>query len=113
MIEIARRLAVSQDGLAGQRIIVQQPAAGRYCVVQAVFQHGRLVAAHCYTLRARGVGGSAHARESVTHPQVVEHASVLGEALAWHGALHMEYFFRLGRRPACSTSKPTLASARR
>ena len=75
-----------------QAFMVQQPAEGDYCVVQAVFQHGRLLAAHCYTARARGVGGSAHARESVWHAEVVDDVARLGTTLAWHGALHMEYF---------------------
>ncbi len=81
------------------RYIVQQPAVGDYFVAQAVFQEGRLVAAHNYTMRAQGVGGSAHARVSVRHPQIEHDLQRLGAALDWHGALHLEYFVdRVGQR---------------
>jgi hypothetical protein len=76
-----------------QRILLQQPACGVLCVVQSVFQYGRLVAAHCYQSRAQGAGGSAGARESVLHPPVFEHLQLLGRHLKWHGALHIEYFY--------------------
>lgn len=91
MQAIGDRLA-KEDSARASRYLVQQPARGEYCVIQTVFQHGRLAAAHCYTLRARGVGGSAQARLSVWHPTVVQEAEALGAALAWHGAMHMEYF---------------------
>jgi predicted ATP-grasp superfamily ATP-dependent carboligase len=73
-------------------IVVQQPAVGEFCVAQAVFQHGRLIAIHCYRARAIGAGGSAYARESASHPQAIEHLRRLGAHLRWHGALHAEYF---------------------
>lgn len=80
-------------------IVVQQPAVGVFHVVQAVFQQGKLVASHAYRSRAEGVGGSAHARESVVQPQIVEHIAQLGGHLRWHGAIHLEYFLdpALGR----------------
>lgn len=96
MKAIRERLQSATSGLEAKptgELLVQQPAAGEYGVVQTVFQHGRLVGCHCYRARAKGVGGSAHARESVRHPAVAEHVATLGAALAWHGALHMEYFF--------------------
>lgn len=82
-----------EESARASRYLVQQPAQGEYCVIQTVFQHGRLAAAHCYTLRARGVGGSAQARLSIWHPDVVRDTEALGAALQWHGALHMEYFY--------------------
>ncbi|MDA0834418.1 MAG: hypothetical protein O2955_15960 [Planctomycetota bacterium] len=75
-----------------REILIQQPACGTFCVIQAVFRHGLLVASHCYRSRAQGVGGSAHAREGVSHPIVVDDVSRLGNHLNWHGALHVEYF---------------------
>lgn len=91
MQELGKRLA-DEESLQSSRYLVQQPARGEYCVIQTVFQHGRLAAAHCYTLRAKGVGGSAQARLSVWHPDVVRDVETLGAALEWHGAMHLEYF---------------------
>jgi predicted ATP-grasp superfamily ATP-dependent carboligase len=91
--EVAHQIWGSAPIPGAQRIVVQQPAVGHYSVVQTVFRQGQLFAAHCYMLRARGVGGSAHARVSVCHPNVIQHAAALGRELHWHGALHMEYFY--------------------
>lgn len=74
-------------------ILIQQPAKGIQATVQAVFQHGRLVAAHSLEARAIGVGGMASARVGVHRPDVVEHVSRLGEHLDWHGAMFLDYFY--------------------
>ena len=90
---VADRLA-TQGGLDGNHeVLVQQPAPGRLRVLQAVFQHGRLIGAHCSQARAQGVGGSACARESVLDPQALEHLSALGVHLNWHGGLCMDYIY--------------------
>lgn len=72
-------------------ILIQKPAQGSFCVIQSVFQHGQLVAAHSYQARALGVGGSAWARIGVDHPEARQDLARLGEHLGWHGALHLEY----------------------
>ena len=72
-------------------VLVQQPAPGVLRVIQAVYQRGRLVGAHCSQARAQGVGGSAWARESVLDPLVLEHLAALGAHLDWHGGLCMDY----------------------
>jgi hypothetical protein len=75
------------------RPTIHRAAAGRGRLLRrAGGLSARLLAAHCYTLRARGVGGSAHARQSISHVEVVEDIADLGTALSWHGALHVEYF---------------------
>jgi predicted ATP-grasp superfamily ATP-dependent carboligase len=74
-------------------ILVQRPAPGLLSVVQTVFQHGRLVAGHCYQARAMGVGGSARARISVSHPLVLQHLADIGARLNWHGALMIDYLW--------------------
>jgi hypothetical protein len=80
--------------LDGQgEVLVQEPAPGMLGVVQSVFQHGRLVAAHGYLARALGVGGSARARVSVAHPLVLRHLASLGEHLRWHGALMLDHIW--------------------
>jgi hypothetical protein len=90
--ELAERLE-REGQLDGNAVLVQQPARGVFSVVQSVFQHGRLLAAHCYQARAQGVGGSAWARVGVRHPVVLEHLQRLGTQLRWHGALMFDYFF--------------------
>ncbi len=72
-------------------VLVQQPAPGVLRVIQAVYQRGRLVGAHCSQARAQGVGGSAWARESVLDPLVLEHLAAIGAHLDWHGGLCMDY----------------------
>jgi predicted ATP-grasp superfamily ATP-dependent carboligase len=92
----------------GGQFLIQQPATGAFCVAQSVFQQGRLVAAHCYSARAQGIGGSAWARTSVSHPVVVEHLERLGRHLAWHGALMLDYFYDPSTGPAYVDSNPRI-----
>jgi predicted ATP-grasp superfamily ATP-dependent carboligase len=74
-------------------VLVQEAAPGILGVVQTVFQHGRLIAGHCYQARALGVGSSARARVSAAHPLVLEHIAALGAYLRWHGALTLDYLW--------------------
>lgn len=78
---------------AGAEVLVQRPARGRKGGASAVFQHGRLVAAHCCEARALGVGGSSMGQRSVAMPQAVEALATIGRHLDWHGALVVEHFF--------------------
>ncbi len=89
--ELAQRLEA--EGLFDGRreLLVQQPAPGILGVTQSVFQRGRLLAAHSYEARALGVGGSARARISAHHPQVLDHLRRIGTHLHWHGALMLDY----------------------
>jgi hypothetical protein len=73
-------------------VMGQAPAPGAYGQVQALFEHGRLVAAHTSVAVGTGAGGSAAARLSVDHPAAREHAARLGEHLRWHGGLTLDYF---------------------
>lgn len=90
---IADRLERNGSLNGESEVLVQQPAVGTLGVVQTVFQHGRLIAAHCYLARATGVGGSAYARVGVFHPIVLEHVAKLGQHLRWHGALMLDYLW--------------------
>ena len=74
-------------------ILLQQPSNGTMCVVQAIFQRGTMIAAHCAESLGRGVGGGQGLRVSASHPIVVEHVRTLGKHLNWHGALFFEYFY--------------------
>ena len=86
---------LERDGLLNGRseALVQQPAVGVQSTVQAVFDHGRVVGIHSFESRRLGVGGMSSARVSADHPQVREHVARLGQHLAWHGALFLDYFF--------------------
>jgi predicted ATP-grasp superfamily ATP-dependent carboligase len=74
-------------------IVVQGVAEGLLSQAQAVFEHGRLIAVHCTSQQAEGIGGSQSARLSVNHPTVRMHLEKLGNHLRWHGALALDYFF--------------------
>src|SRR5262249_56827394 len=76
--------------------IAQARAPGQYGQVQALFDHGRLVAAHTSVQAGRGIGGSAAARLSVDHPSARFWAAAVGEKLGWHGGLTMDYFHQDG-----------------
>src|SRR6266567_554916 len=90
-------------------ILVQDVAPGVLEVVQSVFDHGRLVAAHCYQQRAEGVGGSASARISMRRPLVLTHLEQLGQHLHWHGSLMVDYLFDQERgQPAYIEANPRM-----
>ncbi len=71
--------------------LIQDAVAGTLEVVQSVFERGRLVAIHGYRQQIEGVGGSASGRISVHRPYVIAALRRIGEALAWHGALMLDY----------------------
>lgn len=87
--------ALEKQGLLTGRtdIVVQDVAIGVISQGQAVFEHGRLVAVHCTSQQAEGIGGSQSARLSVDHPAVLHHLEMLGRHLDWHGALTLDYVF--------------------
>ena len=105
--DLETALAGISQSVAGE-FLIQQPASGAFCVAQSVFQQGRLVAAHCYSARAQGIGGSAWARTSVSHPVVIEHLERLGSHLSWHGALMLDYFYDASTGPAYVDSNPRI-----
>lgn len=71
-------------------IVVQEPEQGPLAMIQAVFDHGQLVASHA-TLRVReGTSGGSSSKRSVRVADIEEHLGVLGDALGWHGALSLD-----------------------
>ena len=88
--------ALTELRASGQELIAQAPAPGQYGQVQALFDDGRLVAAHTSVQAGQGMGGSAAARLSVDHPSAAVWAAAVGEKLAWHGGLAMDYFHQDG-----------------
>lgn len=81
-----------------QAMMAQDPAIGGYAQVAALFDHGRLVAAHCSAALpgTRGAGGSAAARIGVDHPQAIADVTLLGAAVGWHGGLTLDYLHHDG-----------------
>jgi hypothetical protein len=65
--------------------------AGTVEHAQAVFYRGELVAMHAYAQVASGAGGGDAIKESVRRPLVRMHLARIGERLAWHGALSVDY----------------------
>src|SRR5262249_13890289 len=78
----------------GDPLMVQSAADGDYAQVQALFNRGRLVAAHTSTQTAVGIGPSAAARVGIDHPFARHDVAILGERLGWHGGLTLDYVFR-------------------
>lgn len=72
-------------------LMVQAAAQGQYGQVQALFDHGRLVATHESVQTAVGIGPSAAGRVSVQHPFARGEVAYLGKRLAWHGGLTLDY----------------------
>ena len=73
---------------AGGTVIAQEPAEGPLVMVQSVFVHGELAAAHANLRVREGVGGGASHKRSVDQPAaVIKYIETLGRSLGWHGAL--------------------------
>lgn len=75
-------------------LMIQAAARGEYAQVQALFDHGRLIAAHTSAQIAVGIGPSAAGRISVDHPFARREVALLGERLGWHGGLTLDYLFQ-------------------
>ena len=88
-----RARALAELRRASSELMVQAPANGVYCQVQALFDHGKLLAAHASQQPATGMGGSAAARVSVDHEQPRRDIERLGAYLDWHGGLTLDYLF--------------------
>jgi hypothetical protein len=75
-------------GLGG--VLAQQPAAGPLLMVQAVFDHGSLVAAHANSRDRAGPGNGATNKTSRSPALIRPHLERLGTALDWHGCLGLD-----------------------
>jgi predicted ATP-grasp superfamily ATP-dependent carboligase len=87
MMELRAAEAFALD----QEILVQELVAGSVERAQAVFRGGQLIAMHAYRQVLPGAGGGDAAKESVHRPMVRTHLARIGERLAWHGALSVDY----------------------
>jgi predicted ATP-grasp superfamily ATP-dependent carboligase len=80
---------LSANGAFADEVLVQGLVAGTTEKAQAVFCRGKLIGFHAY--RQIAVGGGEAIKQSVSRPQVRAHLATIGEKLAWHGALSVDY----------------------
>ena len=79
--------AATALGLGKRELLVQLQASGRLAMVQALADHGRLIAHHANLRIIEGIGGGAAVKESVRLPALPEHLERLVRALDWHGPI--------------------------
>jgi predicted ATP-grasp superfamily ATP-dependent carboligase len=87
--DAATELAAS--GAFADDVLVQEWIAGTVEKAQSVFCRGRLLGFHAYRQIAAGVGGGEAIKESVGRPDIRAMLEKIGERLAWHGALSIDY----------------------
>ncbi len=78
---------------SGGSILAQEAAPGRLEIAYAAFRHGELVALHCSRRLKEGARGSSSVKVGVDRPVVRSHFESLGENLAWHGPLAVDYLY--------------------
>lgn len=79
------------DGAFADEVLVQEFIFGTTEKAQGVFARGRLLGFHAYRQIAAGAGGGEAIKQSVSRPEVRAHLAAIGEKLAWHGALSVDY----------------------
>jgi predicted ATP-grasp superfamily ATP-dependent carboligase len=82
---------LSANGVFADEVLVQEWVAGTTEKAQAVFCRSKLIGFHAYRQIAAGAGGGEAIKQSVSRPQVRAHLATIGEKLAWHGALSVDY----------------------
>jgi glutathione synthase/RimK-type ligase-like ATP-grasp enzyme len=82
--------AAAALGLGTDELLIQTQASGPLAMVQAIADHGRLVAYHANLRVREGIGGGAAIKESVVLPSLAGHLERLVQALDWHGPISMD-----------------------
>jgi predicted ATP-grasp superfamily ATP-dependent carboligase len=72
-------------------VLVQEFIAGTVEKAQSVFCRGQLLGFHAYRQVAGGISGGEAIKESVSRPDIRTMLEAIGEKLAWHGALSIDY----------------------
>jgi predicted ATP-grasp superfamily ATP-dependent carboligase len=80
----------ASNAFAGE-MLVQEWIVGTVEKAQSVFRRGLLLGFHAYWQVAAGVGGGEAIKESVSRPGIRAMLERIGERLAWHGALSIDY----------------------
>jgi len=89
-LEGAVRELAASNAFAGE-VLVQEWVHGTVEKAQSVFAKGQLLGFHAYRQVAPGIGGGEAIKESVGRPNVRDMLAKIGERLAWHGALSIDY----------------------
>jgi Predicted ATP-grasp enzyme len=79
------------SGAFVDEVLVQDLVAGAIEKAQAVFCRGTLLGFHAYRQIAGGAGGGEAIKQCVSRPEVRTLLATIGEKLAWHGALSVDY----------------------
>ena len=89
-LDQAVRALTAGDAFPGE-VLVQEWIDGAIEKAQSVFCRGQLLGFHAYRQVAAGVGGGEAIKASVSRPTVRTMLAAIGERLAWHGALSIDY----------------------
>jgi predicted ATP-grasp superfamily ATP-dependent carboligase len=81
----------SINGAFADEVLVQEFVEGATEKAQAVFCRGELIGFHAYRQIAAGAGGGEAIKQSVSRPRLRALLATVGEQLAWHGALSVDY----------------------
>ncbi len=82
---------LSANGAFADEVLVQEFVAGTTEKAQAVFCRGKLTGFHAYRQIAAGAGGGEAIKQSVDRAELRALLATIGEKLAWHGALSVDY----------------------
>jgi predicted ATP-grasp superfamily ATP-dependent carboligase len=82
---------LADRGAFSDEVLAQHLVAGVTEKAQSVFCRGQLIGIHAYRQIAAGAGGGEAIKQSVRRPEIVAYLTLLGERLAWHGALSVDY----------------------
>ena len=82
---------LSAAGAFAGEVLVQSWVHGTVEKAQAVFCRSRLLGFHAYRQVVPGVSGGEAVKESVARPDIRAMLATIGERLAWHGALSIDY----------------------
>jgi predicted ATP-grasp superfamily ATP-dependent carboligase len=82
---------LNMSGAFADEVLLQDLVAGATEKAQAVFCRGGLIGFHAYRQIAAGAGGGEAIKQSVDRLQMRALLATIGEKLAWHGALSVDY----------------------
>src|SRR4030081_1974455 len=82
---------LSANGAFADEVLVQELVVGTTEKARAVCCRGKLIGFHAFRQIAAGAGGGEAIKQSVTRLNVRTLLATVGEKLAWHGALSVDY----------------------
>lgn len=82
--------AARELGMGAHGLVIQRAAVGRLAMVQAVADHGRVIAHHANVRVREGIGGGASTKESLPASETAALVQRLVSHLQWHGGLSLD-----------------------